>query len=139
MLVRRRVENTLLPCTPERATGRQRPRGSRNTVRRLVAEAHRRGVEERFSKTLRRKIGPVDCWGGPGKVEPDRRPAGEVGEVHQSGRRLPRRISPRSYQSSESGTRKPLTISDRASSICCCAFSPGRSRTRNGSVLLEMN
>ena len=36
--------------------------------------------------TLRRKIGPVDGWGGPGKVEPDRRPAGEVGELHHPSR-----------------------------------------------------
>ena len=46
-------------------------------------------VDERFSKTLRRKIGPVDRWGGPGKVEPDRRPAGEVGELHQTSRPYP--------------------------------------------------
>jgi hypothetical protein len=40
---------------------------------------------------------------------------------------------------SDSRTRNPSTMSVRASSVCCAADSPGRSRTRNGSVLLETN
>jgi hypothetical protein len=42
-------------------------------------------------------------------------------------------------QLSDSGTRNPLTIRDRASSICSCAPSPGRSQTRDGSALFEMS
>ena len=81
-------------------------------------------VEERLDEPFSGKIGPVDHRRGPGEVESDWRPAREVGEFHQS---------------SGSRTRNPLTIRVRASSVCCAADSPGRSQTRNGSVLVEIN
>ena len=42
-------------------------------------------------------------------------------------------------QSSGSRTRNPSKMRVRASSVCCAACSPGRSRIRNGSVLFERN
>jgi hypothetical protein len=36
-------------------------------------------------------------------------------------------------------TRNPLTIRVRASSVCCAGRKPGKSQTRNGSVLPETN
>ena len=41
-------------------------------------------VEERLDETLGREIRPVDGRVRPGEVESDRRPAGQVGDLHQS-------------------------------------------------------
>src|ERR1700744_3427209 len=63
-------------------------------------------VEKWFDEAFRRKIGPVDRRYGSGKVESDRRPAGEVSNLHHS---------------SGGRTRNPFTIRVRASSVCCAA------------------
>jgi hypothetical protein len=70
--------NEHLEPSPDEAPGARARRPVRNRL-----------VEERFSETLPRQIGPVDRRGGHGKVEPDRCPAGEIGELHQSGRSYP--------------------------------------------------